>query len=195
MGHVPRNAALPVRGVSPAALRAVERPREPAAIREVQQSLWARPQLRSGSERAGTAGRIRPGGRRGAVGRVGEAAGAGAIRASQPERGCRLFRARGAHVGEPGGGDLPQIERELERRVSGRVAEAGPGSHRGDGAGMGPSARPAAPVLAGKRLKELYRAVVRRLHPDSQQEMTAQKTEWGHHAQAAYEAISRLFGL
>src|ERR1017187_9182635 len=51
MGHVPRNAALPVRGVSPAALRAVERPREPAAIREVQQSLWARPQLRSGSAR------------------------------------------------------------------------------------------------------------------------------------------------
>ena len=53
---------------------------------------------------------------------------------------------------------------------------------------MGPSARPAAPVLAAKRLKELYRAVVRRLHPDSQQEMTAQKTEWWHQAQAAYEA-------
>ena len=44
------------------------------------------------------------------------------------------------------------------------------------------------PVHASKRLKELYRAVVRRLHPDSQREMTAQKTEWWHQAQAAYEA-------
>ena len=35
---------------------------------------------------------------------------------------------------------------------------------------------------ASKRLKELYRAVVRRLHPDSQREMTAQKTEWWHKA-------------
>ncbi len=46
----------------------------------------------------------------------------------------------------------------------------------------------AAPANASKRLKELYRALVRRLHPDSQREMTAQKTEWWHQAQAAYEA-------
>src|ERR1022692_1806584 len=46
----------------------------------------------------------------------------------------------------------------------------------------------AAPAHASKRLKELYRAVVRRLHPDSQREMTAQKTEWWHQAQTAYEA-------
>ena len=46
----------------------------------------------------------------------------------------------------------------------------------------------AAPAHASKRLKELYRAVVRRLHPDSQREMTAQKTEWWHQARAAYEA-------
>ncbi len=38
------------------------------------------------------------------------------------------------------------------------------------------------------RLKELYRAVVRRLHPDSQRTVTAQQTEWWHQAQAAYEA-------
>jgi len=38
------------------------------------------------------------------------------------------------------------------------------------------------------RLKELYRALVRRLHPDTQQQMTPQKTEWWHQAQAAYEA-------
>jgi len=44
------------------------------------------------------------------------------------------------------------------------------------------------PAQASTRLKELYRAVVRRLHPDSQREMTVQKTEWWHQAQAAYEA-------
>jgi hypothetical protein len=67
---------------------------------------------------------------------------------------------------------------------------------------FGPGARPqgnhgprngqptesAAPAHASKRLKELYRAVVRRLHPDTQREMTAQKTEWWHQAQTAYEA-------
>jgi hypothetical protein len=47
---------------------------------------------------------------------------------------------------------------------------------------------PAAPAHASARLKELYRAVVRRLHPDCQREMTPQKTEWWHQAQAAYEA-------
>ena len=41
---------------------------------------------------------------------------------------------------------------------------------------------------ASSRLKELYRSVVRRLHPDTQREMTAQKSEWWHQAQAAYEA-------
>ncbi len=37
------------------------------------------------------------------------------------------------------------------------------------------------------RLKDLYRAVVRLLHPDVQEKMTAQKLEWWHQAQAAYE--------
>jgi hypothetical protein len=46
----------------------------------------------------------------------------------------------------------------------------------------------AAPAHASARLKELYRSVVRRLHPDIQREMTAQKTEWWHQAQVAYEA-------
>jgi len=38
------------------------------------------------------------------------------------------------------------------------------------------------------RLKELYRALARLLHPDAQKEMTPQKREWWHEAQAAYEA-------
>lgn len=37
------------------------------------------------------------------------------------------------------------------------------------------------------RLKELYRALARRLHPDAQEQMSAQKKEWWHQAQAAYE--------
>jgi hypothetical protein len=41
---------------------------------------------------------------------------------------------------------------------------------------------------APARLKELYRAVVRRLHPDMHQTMTAQRKEWWHQAQAAYQS-------
>ena len=41
---------------------------------------------------------------------------------------------------------------------------------------------------SASRLKELYRSLVRRLHPDTQREMTAQKSEWWHQAQTAYEA-------
>ena len=46
----------------------------------------------------------------------------------------------------------------------------------------------ASPPHTSSRLKELYRSLVRRLHPDTQREMTAQKSEWWHQAQAAYEA-------
>ena len=46
--------------------------------------------------------------------------------------------------------------------------------------------RNVSPTLMG-RLKELYRALARRLHPDAQREMTPQKEEWWHQAQAAYE--------
>ena len=67
------------------------------------------------------------------------------------------------------------------------------------GPGRPPGGRPGAPgdstlgadappPPAAQRLKELYRALVRLLHPDSQREMTPQKTEWWHQAQAAYEA-------
>lgn len=53
---------------------------------------------------------------------------------------------------------------------------------------FGAHRKSAPPAHASARLKELYRAVVRRLHPDRQGEMTPQKTEWWHQAQAAYEA-------
>ena len=52
--------------------------------------------------------------------------------------------------------------------------------------GPHPGNRPAETEMV--RLKELYRAVVRRLHPDRQRTVTAQMTEWWHQAQAAYEA-------
>jgi len=44
-----------------------------------------------------------------------------------------------------------------------------------------------APAHGTSRLKELYRALVRRLHPDAQRNM-AQATEWWHQAQVAYNA-------
>ena len=39
----------------------------------------------------------------------------------------------------------------------------------------------------GARLKEIYRALVRRLHPDMHQELSSKKLEWWHQAQDAYE--------
>jgi hypothetical protein len=99
-----------------------------------------------------------------------------------PERD--VFEA-GNEWGSPG--DEEELAEEFMNELFG-TSRPGAGSGEAHDSRMGPSARPAAPVLAGKRLKELYRAVVRRLHPDSQREMTAQKTEWWHQAQAAYEA-------
>lgn len=45
----------------------------------------------------------------------------------------------------------------------------------------------AAPGPTAARIKELYRALARLLHPDAQQEMTWQKAEWWHQTQAAYQ--------
>ena len=91
----------------------------------------------------------------------------------------------GDEWGSPG--DEDELVDELMNELFGESMPGG-GSGEAHDSRMGSSARPAAPVPAAKRLKELYRAVVRRLHPDCQQKMTAQKTEWWHQAQAAYEA-------
>ncbi len=40
----------------------------------------------------------------------------------------------------------------------------------------------------GARIKELYRGLVRRLHPDQAEKLTAKHVEWWHQTQAAYEA-------
>ncbi len=50
----------------------------------------------------------------------------------------------------------------------------------------GTAAHPLSSAVA-HRLKELYRALARRLHPDAQKDMTPQKREWWHQAQGAYE--------
>jgi len=84
-------------------------------------------------------------------------------------------------------GDEDELTEEILNELFGNSGpDGGPGEAHDSR--LGPPGMPPAPVLAAKRLKELYRAVVRRLHPDSQPEMTAQKTEWWHQAQAAYEA-------
>jgi hypothetical protein len=102
--------------------------------------------------------------------------------ASGPERDAF---AAGDEWGSPS--DEEQLLEEFMNELFGKSRPGG-GSGEAHDSRKGPSAKPAAPVLAARRLKELYRAVVRRLHPDSQREMTAQKTEWWHQAQAAYEA-------
>lgn len=53
--------------------------------------------------------------------------------------------------------------------------------------GMRPPDPPPKPVQTAS-VKELYRALVRKLHPDKQAAMTAQKLEWWHEVQEAYAA-------
>ena len=100
------------------------------------------------------------------------------------ERDRNPFGA-GPDWGNPNGPDDPL--KTIFEEMFGEVGpDERPWEERGRQAGHPPQA--AASAHVSKRLKELYRAVVRRLHPDSQREMTAQKTEWWHQAQAAYEA-------
>ena len=110
-------------------------------------------------------------------------------------------RPRPAGCGEPAGERDPfgaqpesgtdEVEEDpMEDVMNEFFREFGPDARPQDNHGPrdGQPIESAAPADASNRLKELYRAVVRRLHPDSQREMTAQKTEWWHQAQAAYEA-------
>ena len=65
--------------------------------------------------------------------------------------------------------------------------------------GFRPAAKPAKPAAAAS-VKELYRTLVRKLHPDKQATMTAQKLEWWHEVQAAYadhdaERLATILGL
>ena len=69
-----------------------------------------------------------------------------------------------------------EIAEEFDRMFGGRNADRN----------FPPASPP--PRTASGRLKELYRAVVRRLHPDAQGQMTWQKKEWWHQAQAAYQS-------
>ena len=85
-------------------------------------------------------------------------------------------------------------EDPLEAFFNSIFGEAGPHKHQGKRSGEKSGSRggfrpeAARPTPGASRLKELYRALVRLLHPDAQQKMTPQKTEWWHQAQAAYEA-------
>jgi hypothetical protein len=109
-------------------------------------------------------------------------------------------RPRSAGGGEPAGewdpfGAEPESgtdgeENPIEEFINEFIREFGPNVRPQDNHGSrnGHRTESVAPVHASAGLKELYRAVVRRLHPDSQREMTAQKTEWWHQAQTAYEA-------
>ena len=106
-------------------------------------------------------------------------------------------RDRGPFGGRPEFDEFEEFAGEedpLEAFFNSIFGEAGPQGHQGRRPGEQGGSRggfrmeAAKPPPASGRLKELYRALVRLLHPDTQQEMTPQKTEWWHQAQAAYEA-------
>lgn len=100
-----------------------------------------------------------------------------------PDEGRNPFGSR------PQFGDDDDDDDPMEEFMNAFFGESGPGAGPQDQPGRGTGRHSESPpARTTARLKELYRAVVRRLHPDSQREMTAQKTEWWHQAQTAYEA-------
>jgi hypothetical protein len=86
----------------------------------------------------------------------------------------------------------PEAEQEAEaphkheepNSFSGDHARSFDGQAEGDWEGWISDTPPVKPASA--RIKELYRALVRRLHPDTRESMTEQDREWWHQAQSAY---------
>lgn len=78
-----------------------------------------------------------------------------------------------------------QFEKLFEdlRGVFGEMFEEGGADHSIPG---NPPSQPSKKISA--ELKDLYRAVVRRLHPDVLEQMSPQKQEWWHQAQEAYQS-------
>ncbi|MGA2246440.1 MAG: hypothetical protein ABSH48_15705 [Verrucomicrobiota bacterium] len=105
----------------------------------------------------------------------------------EPEGGEPNGEPFGARPDTGGDGDEDELLDEFFEDVFGAPGPDARARYKREFGG-GPRRGPAAPGHPPTRLKELYRALVRRLHPDSLREITAQKTEWWHQAQAAYEA-------
>lgn len=87
---------------------------------------------------------------------------------------------------DPTDGDEDPVNAFFDALFGDQSWDRGPKGKQGASAGNPVEAATPAPGVS--RLKELYRELVRCLHPDTQREMTAQKTEWWHQVQAAYEA-------
>lgn len=97
-----------------------------------------------------------------------------------PTAGNKRDGEPNSHGTRPESGNFDGEEDPVDDFFKKLFEEFGPEADHWDKSGprAGPPAKSAGPAHASARLKELYRAVVRRLHPDTQREMTAQKTEW-----------------
>jgi len=91
-------------------------------------------------------------------------------------------------AGGPEFADEDEDDPMMEDFLNSIFGEPPPGGFRDDDDRRGGPRHAAEALSPSARLKDLYRRVVRSLHPDRQTEMTTQKTEWWHQAQAAYEA-------
>jgi hypothetical protein len=88
--------------------------------------------------------------------------------------------ASGSQGADPFAEETDEFFADFEEEFA-RMFNTGPRSER-------PEVESSPPRQTHARLKELYRAVVRRLHPDMHEAVTAQKQEWWHQAQAAYQS-------
>jgi hypothetical protein len=97
-----------------------------------------------------------------------------------PPPGRERGGKRGPFDGRPEWGNSDDEEDPLTAIFDEMFGAFGPDENPRDQSGSqaGQPIETVSPPDAARRLKELYRAVVRRLYPDSQREMTAQKTEW-----------------
>jgi hypothetical protein len=106
-----------------------------------------------------------------------------------PTGGGEPDAERDAFGWRPESGNFDGADR-LEEFFNQIFGEFGPGGHPREKSAhqFGHPTETVLPPRASSRLKELYRSLVRRLHPDTQREMTLQHSEWWHQVQEAYEA-------
>lgn len=84
--------------------------------------------------------------------------------------------------------EAQELEEELNKLLDDMFGPEGAEEHERRKAKLEASPLAEEPTPAQTKLKDLYRALVRRLHPDHVQDLASQEIEWWHQTQKAYQA-------